>query len=140
MDPYLLFLAGRLSATPYIYAYDLDADAALAGGTGARPDAAQAARVRAIQEAHQADLLSRLRARPPAAFVFFDDAPLLSEASAWEDFADHCPEAAAWVDARYREVARFGHDHVWLRLDRTGEGPVPGDPAPADTDPTQEAP
>ena len=32
MDPYLLFLAERRSATPYIYAYDLNADAALDGG------------------------------------------------------------------------------------------------------------
>src|SRR6185437_890287 len=45
MDPYLLFLAGRLSATPYIYAYDLDVDAALGGGTGAVPDDAQAERI-----------------------------------------------------------------------------------------------
>ena len=41
MDPYVLFLARRLSATPYIYAYDLNADAALGGGTGGRPDDAQ---------------------------------------------------------------------------------------------------
>ena len=33
MDPYLLFLADRRSATPYIYAYDLDADAALTGSS-----------------------------------------------------------------------------------------------------------
>ncbi len=37
MDPYVLFLARRLSATPYIYAYDFNADAALAGGSAAAP-------------------------------------------------------------------------------------------------------
>ncbi len=60
MDPYVLFLAGRLCATPYIYAYDLDADAALGGGTGAVPDDAQRARIRAIRDQHESDL-----ARPP---------------------------------------------------------------------------
>jgi hypothetical protein len=117
MDPYVLFLAGRLSATPYIYAYDLDVDAALGGGTGGRPDETQAAKIRAIQGAHEADLLARLEAQPPAAFVFLDGAPLMSEADAWDDFAAHCEKTAAWVEARYEESARFGHDHVWMRRD-----------------------
>jgi hypothetical protein len=117
MDPYLLFLAERRSATPYLYAYDLDADAALEGGTGGRPDEAQAERIRAMQSAHAEDLLARLVARPPAAFVFIDEAPLLSEADAWADFDEHCPVAAAWVRSRYRERAAFGRDHVWLRDD-----------------------
>jgi hypothetical protein len=114
MDPYLLFLAGRMSATPYIYAYDLNVDAALAGGTGGRPDAEQADRIRHMRDEHEADLLRRLRDRPPAAFVFIDDSPLLSDADAWADFDGHCERTAAWVRVRYREAARFGHDHVWL--------------------------
>jgi hypothetical protein len=117
MDPYVLFLARRLSATPYIYVYDLNVDTALAGGTGGRPDDDQAARIRAIREAHEADLLARLDARPPAAFVFLDTSPLVTQDDAWDDFEDHSPAAAAWVLARYRETARFGHDHVWLRKD-----------------------
>jgi hypothetical protein len=117
MDPYVLFLAERLSATPYIYAYDLNVDAALAGGSGGRPSQAQAAAIAAIQVAHQADLQARIEARPPAAFVFFDGAPTLSEADAWEDFARHCTPSATWVRSHYRETARFGHDRVWLRLD-----------------------
>jgi hypothetical protein len=117
MDPYILFLAGRLSATPYIYVYDLDADAALGGGTGGRPDDAQAARIRAIRDAHEADLLARIDARPPAAFVFFDKSPLMTQEDAWDDFQSHCPAAASWVHAHYRQTARFGHDHVWLRDD-----------------------
>jgi hypothetical protein len=117
MDPYVLFLAERLSATPYIYAYDLNADAALAGGSGGRPNEAQAAIITAIQAAHGADLQVRIEARPPAAFVFFDGAPTLSEANAWDDFERHCRPAAAWVRSHYRETARFGHDRVWLRLD-----------------------
>ncbi|MBV9945707.1 MAG: hypothetical protein JOZ69_02540 [Myxococcales bacterium] len=125
MDPYVLFLAGRLSATPYIYAYDLDADAALAGGTGGTPDEAQAARIRAMRDAHETDLLERLQKAPPGAFLWIDGSPLLSRYDAWDDFEEHCPRAAAWIDDHYEEVARFGHDHVWLPhagdLRRTGD-------------------
>jgi hypothetical protein len=117
MDPYVLFLAGRLSATPYIYAYDLDADTALGGGTGAVPDDAQRAVIRAIRDHHEADMLAHLDAKPPAAFVFMDGSPLISLSDAWDDFARHCPHASAWVTSRYKEAARFGHDHVWLRND-----------------------
>jgi hypothetical protein len=132
MDPYLLFLAQRLSATPYIYAYDLDVDAALAGGTGAVPDDEQSERIRAIRDAHEADLVTRLEARPPAAFVFLDQSPLLSEADAWDDFEGHCARAAPWVKAHYRESARFGHDHVWLRIDLAPAAPAPDDPSAPD--------
>lgn len=118
MDPYLLFLAERQSATPYIYAYDLNADAALAGGTAGRPDDAQAARIRAIRDANELDLLARLEARPPTAFVFIDGSPLISQMDAWADFERHCTRTAAWVVAGYRETARFGHDHIWLRMER----------------------
>jgi hypothetical protein len=118
MDPYVLFLAGRLSATPYVYAYDLNVDAALAGGSGGVPDAAQANAIRAMRDAHEKDLLGRLRRDPPAAFVFFDRAPLTTYASAEQDFEVHCPETAAWVHERYEEAASFGDDHVWLRRAR----------------------
>jgi hypothetical protein len=135
MDPYLLFLARRLSATPYIYAYDLNADAALAGGTGGRPDGAQSARIRALRDAHERDLLARLTAQPPAAFVFLDGAPLLTRSDAWDDFEEHCGPSAAWVRARYRETARFGHNHVWLRRDLAAEPTEPGAPAPSEQAP-----
>lgn len=144
MDPYVLFLAGRLSATPYIYAYDLDVDAALGGGTGAVPDEAQRARIRAIRDQHEADLLARLDAHPPAAFVFLDGSPLISVSDAWDDFERHCPQASEWASSRYREVERFGHDHIWLRNDLAPpepptepDEPEPGDP---DTEPSPTAP
>lgn len=120
MDPYVLFLSERLSATPYIYAYDLNADAALGGSwmpNGLRPNGVESARIRAMREEHVRDLLAKLKAREPAAFVFFDKSPLISHESAWEDFADQCPEAAAWVSERYVETAAFGEDHVWLKKD-----------------------
>ena len=125
MDPYVLFLAQRLNATPYIYGYDLDVDAALAGGSGGAPNDGQSARIAGIRDAHEADLLGRLEARPPAAFVFLDHSPLLSETDAWDDFEEHCRRAAPWVRANYRETARFGHDHVWLRSDLAAARPSP---------------
>jgi hypothetical protein len=125
MDPYVLFLAERASATPYIYAYDLNADAALTGGTGGNPDDLEQVRIRELRDAHEADLRARLESDPPAAFVFFDGAPLLSRPDAWDDFSEHCTRAAPWVAQHYRETAQFGHDHVWLRSDlaaREGSG------------------
>ncbi len=132
MDPYVLFLAQRQSATPFIYAYDLDADAALAGGTGGHPDAAQVERILALRNENEAEMLRGLEASPPAALVFIDGSPLVSSPDAWDDFEGHCARSADWVSARYRETARFGHDHVWLRLDRVppdeGRQPFPTDP------------
>lgn len=78
----------------------------------------------AIQATHEADLQARIEARPPAAFVFFDEAPTLSQADAWEDFDQHCTRTADWVRSRYRETARFGHDRVWLRLDLANLSPL----------------
>jgi hypothetical protein len=135
MDPYLLFLARRLSATPYIYAYDLNADAALAGGTGGRPDATQSERIRALRDAHEADFLQRIASNPPAAFVFLDGSPLLTRAEAWDDFEEHCERSAEWVRERYRRTVRFGHNHVWLRRDLIAEPDDAADEAPADSNP-----
>jgi hypothetical protein len=117
MDPYLLFLARRKSATPYIYAYDLNVDAALNGGFSLVPTFPQAERIRAMRNAHEADLLARLRKAPPAAFVFIDKSPLMSSEDAQEDFAAHCPETSEWVGKNYRNGATFGEVHVLLRSD-----------------------
>jgi len=118
MDPYLLFLARRRSATPYIYAYDLDADAALGGGfeDGARPTPEQMRVITAMRDEHERDLLARLEAAPPAAFVMLDRSPLLRFEDAAQDFEEHCPTAFAWVRSRYVESASFDGIHVWLRV------------------------
>lgn len=120
MDPYLLFLARRRSATPYVYAYDLNADAALHGSFdpgGLVPSPAEAARIRQLRDAHVADLLARMKASPPAAFVFVDRSPLMNDRDAIADFATHCPEASAWVWRHYREKATFDVFHVWMRTE-----------------------
>jgi hypothetical protein len=125
MDPYVLFLAKRRSATPYIYAYDLDADAALAGSwlpEGLHPDEGQRATIRALREAHENDMLARLERAPPAAFVFIGRSPLLVHADALVDFETHCPRSARWVKERYRETLDVEGVRVWLRND------VPSDP------------
>jgi hypothetical protein len=123
MDPYVLFLARRESATPYIYAYDLNADAALDGGQlpeeagGLHPNGFEQEKIRALRDAHEKDMLARLVENPPAAWVFFDRAPLMSYGDAMHDFEEHCPDTALWFHERYVERATFGDDHVYLRRD-----------------------
>ncbi|MCA9590200.1 MAG: hypothetical protein KC657_33075 [Myxococcales bacterium] len=120
MDPYVLFLAQRRSATPYVYAYDLDADAALAGSSrpgGLVPTEAQRDVIRAIRDAHEDDLLARLRADPPAAFVFVDRSPLMTYHDALLDLALHCPRTYAFVRDRYRLAETVGEVRVFLRDD-----------------------
>jgi hypothetical protein len=115
MDPYLLFLAGRLSATPYIYGYDLDCDAALEGGWTNEPTPAQAAKIRSIRDEHERDLMVRLKAAPPAAFVLIDHSPLLGDQIADKSLRKYAPTTAAWVDAEYTETGTFGPYHVLTR-------------------------
>jgi hypothetical protein len=121
MDPYLLFLAERQSATPYIYAYDLDVDTALYGSDlpeGLHPDGAESQRIRDMRDAHERDFLARLEKEPPAAFVFMDRAPLMTEdEDAWLDFVEHSAASAAWVTEHYKQTAVFGDDRIWLRRD-----------------------
>jgi hypothetical protein len=115
MDPYVLFLAGRRSATPYIYAYDLNADAALEGGWSNRPTDAQQAFIKERRDEHERDMLARLRANPPEAFVFLDHAPLITYQEAWDDFRYCCRTASRWVAENYHPARSFGEVHVWLR-------------------------
>jgi hypothetical protein len=120
MDAYVLFLAGRRSATPYIYAYDLNADAALYGSfdpDGLHPTSAEQAKIQELRAAHARDLAARLERSPPAAFVFVDRSPLMTTADAVEDFSTHCPAVAAWVSRHYRPAAEFEPVRIWLRED-----------------------
>lgn len=116
-DPYLLFLAKRHSASPVIYGFELNVDAALAGGSGARPSEAQRAALLAHRDASEALVLRSARERPPAAFVFFDRAPFSYPEDSELDFARHCPELHAWLGDRYDEAVRFGTIRVRLRRD-----------------------
>ena len=130
MDPYILFLAERKSATPYIYAYDLNADGALAGSwmpSGLHPSDEQAAVIRQMRDDHEKDMMAELEKHPPAAFVFIDKAPLMTWQDAYYDFKQHNPIAGPWVDANYTETASFGEARVFLRNDRAKALTATGD-------------
>jgi hypothetical protein len=132
MDPYVLFLAERQSATPYIYAYDLNADAALGGGmlhAGLHPNGIEQARIHAIRDAHEEDFLARIHRDPPAAFVFIDKSPLITWPDAWVDFQSHVPTATAWVKEHYKQTGVFEQVRVWLRSD-LAEGLAEAQPPP----------
>jgi hypothetical protein len=120
MDAYLLYLAKRKSATPFIYAYDLNVDVALHGSFdegGPRPTPADTARIQALRDGHERDLVDRMGARPPAAFVFVDKSPLMSSEDALADFEQHCPTAVTFLLANYRETANFDGIRVWSRIE-----------------------
>lgn len=132
MDPYFWFLARRLSSTPYVYAYILNVGSALAGGTGGRPDAAGRQKILEMQQARAQDLQARIKARPPGAFVFIEHAPLTSY---WDDgprdFAAWCPDAAEWMNERYREAIRFGVVRVFLPAPTESEESTTRDALPS---------
>jgi hypothetical protein len=130
MDPYVLFLAQRLSATPYIYSFELDVDSALDGDPGpgrpgpspadlrgpppGRPGPDDRAWIIASAARSQHDLFERVRGQPPGAFVTTDLVPYTFPPDADADFASHCPEAFAWMLEHYRLAERFGTVRVWL--------------------------
>ncbi len=117
MDPYLLFQARRFSASPYIYAYDLNADAALNGAAETLPPGPKLDATRAVIETfareHGAHLLARLEAAPPAAFVFVDGSPLMSHESAVRDLLAHQPDVGRFVEQRYVQTYAAWHTHVF---------------------------
>ncbi len=126
MDPYLLFLAKRKSASPFILAYDLNMDAALHGSFeagGLVPTEAERERIRAMQRGHEGTMRAKLEREPPGAFVFVDQSPLMSDDDALIDFRAHCPATDAWMRARYVVSARFGVVAVWLRRERASSVP-----------------
>lgn len=114
MEPYLLFLAERRSASPFLYSHDLNMDASLAGGPGGKPDEAQRSAILALQERNTHELAEALRRDPAGAFVLMDGAPMTFPVDALVDFRQHCPEAAKLLDDGYVESARFGKFRVFL--------------------------
>lgn len=117
MDPYLLFLAKRKSATPILYSFELNVDPAIAGGSGARPSEADKAWLRAYRDRAEQLMLDAFRASPPAAIVFIDLAPFAHPEDGEKDFADHCPDAYAFVEAEFAETVRIGKMRIRLRND-----------------------
>jgi hypothetical protein len=129
MDPYVLFFAERLSATPFLYNFEIDVDAALAGGSGGAPSEAERSWIREWGARNSASMTQLVMAHPPAAFVLIDDQPFAYAQDADADFHVHCPRAYEWMIANYARVRRFGAVRVWLRNDLLGRVPAlqPGD-------------
>jgi hypothetical protein len=115
MAPYFLFLAKRQTATPIIYSLPLNVDAALAVGSGATLSPAQRTELLAYRDATEQFVLQRVQTDPPAAFAFFDKAPFGHPNDAEEDFVDHCPRLAAWVNEHYQPTERFGTVRIRMR-------------------------
>lgn len=116
-DPYLLFLARRKSASPVIYDFELNVDAALEGGRGARPSPELRSWLLAYREEAEQLVLRSVDASPPAAFVLFDRAPFTHPQDSELDFATHCPKLEHWMVERYERAAVFGTVRIWLRRD-----------------------
>lgn len=121
-DPYLLFLARRRSASPVIYGFELNVDAALEGGPGARPSPELRQWLLAYRDEAEALVSRSVEASPPAAFVLFDRAPFTHPADGERDFEAHCPRLFAWMRERYTPAARFGTVRIWLRSDVAARG------------------
>lgn len=117
MDPYVLFLARRQSASPHIYSFELNVDASLAGGSGGHPDAAERAWLESVAREHADEMQAALERQPPAAFVLIDRVPFTYPPDSEVDLTQHCPATSAWMAARYRRAVRFGGIRVWLRND-----------------------
>lgn len=120
MDPYFLFLSQRLSATPFIYSFELDVDAALRGGSGGQPSESERQWLMQTAEAHDAELAKALERSSPAAFVTIDFAPFSYAPDSEVAFREHCPKSAQWLLPRYSPAARFRHVRIWLRNDLVG--------------------
>ena len=124
MDPYLLFLAERRSATPYIYVYDLNLDAARDGASEWAPDDEAPrvlAHIDAVAKEHERDLLERMKRSPPAALVFFDHAPLTTWPDAIHDFEVH-ESGRLGVGDRALCAARHVRRHPRVDADRRAGG------------------
>ncbi|HVJ89567.1 MAG TPA: hypothetical protein VM580_07160 [Labilithrix sp.] len=116
-DPYLLFLARRKSASPVIYSFELNVDAALKGGPGARPSPELRQWLLAYRDEAEKLVLRSVDASPPAAFVLLDRAPFTHPEDAERDLAEHCPDLFRWMKQRYDFAVSFGAVRIWLRND-----------------------
>ncbi len=118
MDPYLLALAERRSATPYLYATELNPNAIAAGvrASGGSPQAAAEGAARAQRNA--ADFVHRLQHASPAALVLIDRAPIFHPVHALDELLTCMPQLRTLLRRRYRERFSTGLVHVYLRNDR----------------------
>jgi hypothetical protein len=122
LDPYFLFLSRRQSATPVIYNFELNVDAALEGGHGASLSSSQRSEILSYRDRAESLVLERVTSAPPAAFVFIDHAPFTYAEDGEADFARHCSTVHHWLDSRYAATLRFGKIRVRMRSDLAAAG------------------
>jgi uncharacterized membrane protein YbhN (UPF0104 family) len=115
MDPAILFRARRLSATPYIYGWDVALQTAF---DGARAVGASEAQLRAIQEIETrrcADFTSRMRSQPPSRFAISDVGVFL-QPSPRAALDARCPHALDFVRTHYQLERRIGVYSLYTRV------------------------
>lgn len=116
-DPYFLFLARRKSASPIMYGFELNVDAALEGGPGSRPSPELRQWLLDYRNEAEDIVLASVELTPPAAFALFDRAPFTHPPDADKDFEEHCPKLFGFLSAHYVRAATFGTVRLWLRKD-----------------------
>jgi hypothetical protein len=120
IDPYTLFLAQRLPATPEPVSFVLDFTPAYAAPPppeGAGADTAARARIAALQPRVADDACARLVASPPAALVF-QSLPPNTSPDAVADVVRLCPPLHDLIEQQYRKTTAVEHTQVYLRRDR----------------------
>jgi hypothetical protein len=116
-DPYFLFLSRRLSASPVIYGFELNVDAALKGGPGAKPSPELKDWLVQYRDDAENLVLTDAEAQPPAAFAMFDRAPFTFPPDATRDFEEHCPKLYKFLQEHRYVGATFGTIHLMVRPD-----------------------
>ena len=119
-DPYLLFRARKLSASPFIYSFDLQARSVLESKKVALSSETRSWIETLLAENREA-LAENLNHALPAAFVFIDRTPFDYPDDAQADFAACCVKANALVEQHYRPARQFGTVRVWLRKELSPE-------------------
>lgn len=112
-DPWVLYLAERLSATPFMYITDFNMVGSLSGSGYNVPSARDKVAIKEASAEHDRELLAGLTAAPPARFVFVDVTGLVRVKDSAADFVKSAPLSGAWFKQRYEEEKRFGPIRIW---------------------------
>lgn len=114
MDPSVLFIAHRKSATPYIYSFDLVVDHTVAGARTSGATTAQLDAIEKFGQRRRNDFMRRLHGLPPARIVFPAHAVFLPGPPE-HMFRQRMPEAAGWFSVNYKLESEFGSLRIYAR-------------------------
>jgi glycosyltransferase 2 family protein len=107
MDPAILFRARRLSATPYIYGWDVALQTAFDSAHRVGASEPQLHALRAIASERCADFTRRLESQPPSRFAISDVGVFL-QPSPRVALDTHCPRAFEFIRTHYRLDRHIG--------------------------------